>query len=58
MVRANLSTARAYRVLLVRLLLFSLIAFVNLVRMRRHVVLVLVLLGTEVLKVYIAHLLI
>ena len=58
MVRADLSTARAYRVLLVRLLLLSLIAFVNLARMRRHVVLVLVLLGTEVLKVYITHLLI
>ena len=49
MVRTDLPAARAYRVLLVRLLLLSLVAFVKLARMRRHVVLVLLLLGGVVL---------
>ena len=50
MVRTDLPAARADRVLLVRLLLYlSLVAFVELTRMRRHVVLVLLLLGGVVL---------
>ena len=49
MVRANLSAARAHRVLLVRLLLLSLVAFVELARVRWHIVLVLELFGVVVL---------
>ena len=49
MVMTDLPAARANRVLLVRLLLLSLVAFVKLARMRRHVVLVLLLLGGVVL---------